>query len=137
MSDSKILERYTSRSPDSRQDMTGAEPEVVDSFAAFGWLRGIKERCVMLELRKKTGHIQAIGYGWIERIDFDPASGITLYFAGRKVLIRGVNLNKEIRPTVRLLEGLMKHRVPWISEADQATAMLSAAHETVVEEILW
>lgn len=70
----------------------------------------------MLELRKRGGNIIAVGYGWLERVEFDPSVGITLLVPGQKILIRGQNLNAEIRPNVRLFEGITRHRVAWVRE---------------------
>lgn len=92
------------------------EPDGLDDYGAFGWLRGTKERSVMLELRKRTGNIIAIGYGWLERVEFDPSVGITLLVPGQRIIISGRNLNAEIRPHVRLFEGITRHRVPWVAE---------------------
>lgn len=80
-------------------------------------LRGMRERATMLELRKKDGNITAIGYAWIEKIEFDPSEGITIHALGQQVKIKGRNLNAEVRPGVSLFQGLTRHRVPWIQES--------------------
>jgi hypothetical protein len=100
------------------------ESEAAEDFGAFGWLRGAKERAVMLELRQRTGNIIAIGYGWLERAEFDPSIGITLLVPGQRILIRGRNLNAEIRPNVLLFEGITRHRVPWVAEYRDCNSML-------------
>lgn len=114
MSD-RILPKYLSRDIET----TGAavEPDAAEDLGAFGWLRGIRDRAIMLELRKRTGNILAIGYGWIEKIEYDASEGITLHALGQKFRIKGQNLNAEIRPSIRLFEGLCRHRVPYIQEA--------------------
>ncbi len=33
-----------------------------DDLGSFGWLRGIRDRAIMLELRQKNGNVVAIGY---------------------------------------------------------------------------
>ena len=104
-------------------------------LGAFGWLRGQRERAVMLELRYCDGNIEGLCYAWLERAKFDPSEGITLYLIGKTVKITGSNLNAEIRPNVRLFSGILRHRVPWIQEANQATAMRAAKDATVVERI--
>lgn len=125
------------REHDALLRAAGAESDAegTDDFGAFGWLRGTKERAVMLELRKKTGAILAVGYSWIEFIEFDPSDGITLWIPGRKVRIQGRNLNMPAdpeRPNVRLFEGLTRHRVPWVQELEASTTAL-----TSVEKILY
>ncbi|MBX3387260.1 MAG: hypothetical protein KF768_11875 [Phycisphaeraceae bacterium] len=132
MSDEAMLSRYLGR-PSSDTDSTDAESP--DDCHAFGWLRGVRDRAVMLELRRKDGSITAVGYAWVERVEYNPSEGIRLLVAGQEVRIRGRNLNKEVRPSVRLFEGLTRHRVPWVREADRTTDMQSGDAETVVESI--
>ncbi len=138
MSDSAVLQRYVT-SRESRMGMASehAEADACDDFGAFGWLRGIRDRAVMLELRRKDGSIVAIGYGWLERVAFDPSDGITLSAAGQKIRIKGRNLNSEVRPSVRLFEGIARHRVPWVREADRAAAMETHARATIIDSIDW
>ncbi|MCC6358744.1 MAG: hypothetical protein IT450_08380 [Phycisphaerales bacterium] len=138
MSDSAVLQRYVT----GRDSRVAASPEQVevdpcDDLGAFGWLRGIRDRAVMLELRRKDGSILAIGYGWVERVAFDPSDGITLSAGGQKIRIKGRNLNAEIRPSVRLFEGIARNRVPWIREADRNTGLTAGDNDTVIDAIEW
>lgn len=138
MSDSAVLQRYVT-GRDSRLGIAAehAEADACDDLGAFGWLRGIRDRAVMLELRRKDGSIVAIGYGWLERVAFDPSEGITLSAAGQKIRIKGRNLNAETRPAVRLFEGIVRHRVPWVREADRAATMEAEARATIIDSIEW
>ena len=111
MNDS-LLDKYTRRPGDPDLAL-----EADEDFGSFGWLRGMRERAVMLELRHKTGNVTAIAYAMIEKLEFNPSEGITLHALGQKFRIQGRNLNGEVRPNVRLFEGLTRHRVPWIQEA--------------------
>ncbi len=113
------------------------EVETIDDFGAFGWLRGIRDRAIMLELRKKNGNIRAIGYSWVEQVEFDPSVGITLLVGGQKLRIKGRNLNSESRPLVRLFQGITRHRVPWIQEVDEPAAVQADKAATVIEAIEW
>lgn len=118
------------------RQQNGPEPVAdEDDLGAFGWLRGQRERAVMLELRRRNGNIIGLGYSWLERAEFDPSQGITLYFLGKTVKITGSNLNAETRPNVRLFNGILRHRVPWIQEADQVTAMRAAKDAIIIERI--
>jgi hypothetical protein len=108
------------------------EEEPAD-LGAFGWLRGVRDRAIMLELRRKDGSILARPYAWLEAADYDPSAGITLRFGAEKFKITGRNLNADARPNIRLYAGIVRHRVPWIQEADRPMAM-GAARETVVIE---
>lgn len=138
MSDSAVLQRYVTNR-DSRLGIAAehSEADACDDLGAFGWMRGIRDRAVSLELRRKDGSIVAIGYGWLERVAFDPSEGITLSAAGQRIRIRGRNLNAEVRPAVRLFEGIARHRVPWVREADRSVGLQAGDRDTVVDAIEW
>lgn len=129
-SDARAL--FTERLSDGRGD---AAPS--DDLVAFGWLRGTRDSAPMLELRKKTGSILAIGYGWLERIEFDPSIGILLDVGDQRIAIRGRNLNGEVRAGVRLFEGLTRHRVTWIQEASNVESLQADERSCVVDSIDW
>ena len=109
--------------------------EPPEDLGAFGWLRGSKERAYMLEIRRKDGNIKALGYAWLESCDFDPSDGIILRFTGQAVRLVGRNLNREMRPHLKLFEGLVRHRIPWIQEADEPTVMTAAQQATLIERV--
>ena len=137
MSD-KILERYSGRRSSTDAEVAGgSEADGSEDLGAFGWLRGPRERAVMLELRKKDGNILAIGYGFIDRIEFRPSDGITLHSGSQKITIKGRNLNAESRPQVRLFQGLTRHRVPWILERDVSSKLQAEQSAVIVEAIEW
>jgi hypothetical protein len=136
MSDN-ILSKFAARNTDpNRETGTDSDPDGSEDFGSFGWLRGQRERAVMIELRKKTGNILAIGYGWIERMEFDTAS-ITLHAGNSKIVIKGRNLNAEARPQMRLFQGLTKHKVTFIQEADHAASVQADKKSVVVESLEW
>lgn len=134
--DKSVLHKYTNRTDPESAGSTVLDLET-DDLGCFGWLRGARDRSLMLELRRKTGNVTALGYAWLHRIDFDPSEGITLWFAGQKVVLRGQNLNAEVRPTVRLLDGIVRHRVTWIQEASGADMMDCSEGRCFVEAIDW
>jgi hypothetical protein len=127
-----VLERYSARLATSAEE---EEFEPSDNLVAFGWLRGIRDRAIMLELRHKDGRITSLGYAWMERAEFDPSDGIILQFGGRTIKITGRNLNSDIRPNVRLFNGILRHRVSWVQEADGATQLESPKNAVVIELI--
>lgn len=138
MNDKTILQRHFSRTNESNAgggDETDAEG--TDNLGSFGWLRGMRERAVMLELRKKDGNVLAVGYGWLEKAEFNPSEGITLSVAGQKIRIKGRNLNAEVRSAVRLFEGITRHRVPWVQEAGEPESMESDEKTTLIEDVEW
>lgn len=141
MSDS-ILKRYTGRTVESlaenrhaTDDGQSNDIEAADDLGAFGILRGIRDRAIMLELRKKDGGITAIGYGYLERAEYDPSEGITLHVLGQKIRLKGRNLNAEARPAVRLFEGITRHKVAWVREADHRESMTADDGDTVIDAI--
>jgi hypothetical protein len=138
MSDSTVLARHLGRATDDRRaGDAGAEQEQCDDLGAFGWLRGIRERATMLELRKKDGHVLAIGYAFLDRAEFEPSSGVTLHAGDTRVHIAGRNLNGTPDTTFRLFEGVTRHRVAWIREAAQADFLGTESTACLVESITW
>lgn len=133
MDNGNLLRKYVAR--------TDGDGEVLDveieDLLAFGFLRGIRDRCPMLELRKRDGDVLALGYGFIDRILFRPSKGIELTAGRTKVAIEGRNLNAEVRPQLRLFESLVRHRVPWIREASQAELMEAREDACLVEAVRW
>lgn len=133
----RLIDKYTKRSPQGDPASPDPEGDEAENLGCFGWLRGVRDRSLMLELRKKDGHCLAVGYSWLERVEFEPEEGITLHLPGRKVRITGSGLNTEARPTVRLFDGIIRHRVPWIREADRTDLLKSDADAVTVESIAW
>ena len=142
----RILDKYLHRESGERGHdysdpaataVEGAGGDAADDLGCYGWLRGVRDRAVMLELRKADGSIMAIGYGWLERAEFDPTDGITLHVLGRTVRIKGRNLNGEVRPQVRLFHGITRHRVPWVHQVKEHAAGTGGENDTVIESIEW
>lgn len=133
--DDSLLRKYTGR------DERAAAPEESDESrlrldcGAFGWLRGLRDRALMLQLKKKNGNIRAVAYNMIEQVDYDPSDGITIRAAGHQIRIRGRNLNAEVRPFVQLFDGLTRQRVPWVREASYQERVGAPADACVIESI--
>jgi len=132
---SEVLQKYVgvAKTETNRDGPDNSEGLV--NFQAFGLLRGIRERAVMLELRHKDGRIDAFAYAWLGKVSFDPSDGITLRFGGETVTIKGRNLNAEVQPNVRLFAALVRHRVPYIQEADGPQAMMATRGALIVDQI--
>ena len=129
MTDS-ILSKYTNRPTTEPED-----PQLeTEDLGSFGWLRGMRERATMLELRKKDGNITAIGYAWIEKIEFDPSHGITIHALGKATKIEGQNLNTEVRPGVSLFQGLTRHRVTWVREVS-STVIVDSSGDVRIDSV--
>ncbi|HWB10540.1 MAG TPA: hypothetical protein VG826_15025 [Pirellulales bacterium] len=130
--DTDLLDRHL---PSRNAAVPRSGEEEPSDLGAFGWLRGVHERAAMLELRKRDGSIVAYPYAWLMPAQFNPSDGILLKFGGDKVKIIGRNLNAEVRPHVRLFSGIVRHRVPWIQEADRPAAMAAGKAVPVIEAI--
>lgn len=128
----------------ARGSVTGRRPHFheqmedlpADDYVAFGWLRGIKDRAIMIQLRRRTGDILAVPYSWIEGVEFDPSSGIRLDYHGRCIEIRGSNLNAEVRPNIRLFDGITRQRVIWVQEATGSVQAAPTMISPCIESIL-
>lgn len=134
MSDS-VLRSFTERLSHVHGARTGDDNDEPRDLGSFGWLRGANERSYMLEIRRKDGSIVAMGYFWLERVEFDPSEGITLRFTHQTVRLVGRNLNREVLPHLKLYEGLVRHRIPWVQETDEPTAMSAPQSATVIERV--
>lgn len=133
-----VLERYTRRvmSPALHSALTEHEPDAAEDYACFGWLRGVRERALMLELRKLDGRVMAVGYAWLERVEYEPEAGITLFLPGLTVKVKGSGPNTTLPSGVRLLDGLLRHRVPWLAESGRAEA-LHGRQTVTIERVEW
>ena len=129
-----VLDRYASRVPNPTKN-TVDEAGAPDDLGAFGLLRGVQDRSLMLELRLANGNSMAFSYSYLMQATCDPSQGIELQFSGKKVSIRGSHLNTEIRPNIRLYEAILRHRVPWVQEADRATSLRAPQGTVVIDAI--
>lgn len=131
-----VIERYVNRVPEpARKPSASEDPDALDDLGAFSILRGVRERALMLELRMKDGSVTALSYAYLSKAVFDPSEGITLQFGGSTVRIAGTNLATEVRPNVQLFQSLLRHRVPWVCEADRASSLRASAGAIVIDEI--
>jgi hypothetical protein len=137
MNASTQFQNYASRFGEAAEASAPSDAEGTENLGAFGFLRGSRDRAEMLELRKKTGNIRAVAYGWIQKIDFDPSAGLTLYAGEETIRIKGRNLNAIARQQISLLGGIVRHRVPWVCESDQSTTLQADKNTVVVEAIEW
>jgi hypothetical protein len=136
MADEQTLRKYLARNggPGGEADSDADAGDTEDVGGVFGWLRGVRDRAISLELHKRCGDVLAINYGWIERIEFSPSAGIAVYAGGQKIRIKGRNLNAKVRS---LFQGISRHRVPWVAETDRPADLKAGQEATVIEEIGW
>jgi hypothetical protein len=112
------LKGYVTLSPKQEADPPdGGEA----SCAAFGYLRGLRERAEAVEFRFRNGNSVWFPYNWLGTWHFNPSEGLLLKFAGDLtylVLIRGSNLDRLLNDAnIDLARaGLQRHRVLWVRE---------------------
>ncbi len=99
-----------------------------EEYQCYSKLRGPRQVAFMLELRQAGGDSSGFDYGLLGRSTFDRSAGVTLYFAGGTVTIRG----KQLRP---LFEGILSHRVVWVAVAPDPAAVARDPEATVVTAI--
>jgi|SRR5579872_2694364 len=103
----------------------GSDDEMAeDSCAAFGYLRGIRERADAIEIRFLNGNSVWFPYHWLGEWKFNPSDGLLLKFSGDlvyAVLIRGSNLSRPLIDSTTNLttSGLQRHRIVWMREMSE------------------
>jgi hypothetical protein len=127
-------EKYFIRSKNG-EATAEVEDDLSDNLIAFGWFRGVRDQAIMLQVRHRNGRIEAFPYALLNYAEFKRSEGIWLCFSGKTIKITGRNLDAECRPNLRLFDGIMRRRVPWIQEADEPTLMNAPKGALVIEEI--
>lgn len=117
-----------------------AEGSDEESCPAFGYLRGLREQALNLELRFRDGNREWYPYSLIGPCRYNPSVGILLKFTGdvvTLVLIRGSNLDALVNHgTINLTDrGLQRHRILWIREMDEAELRRSAGGAPTIDRI--
>lgn len=131
----RLLDKYTKRGEAS--STASSELDDAEDLGCFGWLRGVRDRAIMLELRKKDGCAMAFAYAWLERVEHQPDLGLILHFPGRRVFLRGSGLNTETRPMVRLFDGIVRQRVAWVRESGGSEVISTSEPRCLIESIDW
>ena len=126
----RFLDRFAP--PPEESAVEEAEPET--DAGAFGYLRGVRDRALMLELRLRDGNVVALSYALLDRADFDPSDGIRLRFAGQEVVIRGRRLQDPIGG-VRLFDMVCRHRATWLREGSRSDSIGETNDRTHVDAI--
>lgn len=134
--DKSFLQKYAAPDPFDPAGGNVLDLEA-DDLGAYGYLRGIRDRCAMLELKKASGNCLAVGYNFIDRIELNLSLGITLSVSGRMIRIKGRNLNGAEGTSLRLFESLTRHKVPWIREVEQGEDIEAKQGACVIEAIEW
>src|SRR5262245_14470696 len=137
MADSTDLMRKLREATGPRPDRLPEADE--EECAAFGYLRGVRERAAHVEFRLADGGRLALPYSWLGACLFEPSSGVLLGFAGDLnylVLVQGSNLNRP-PPAVGFYERLLlRHRVTFVREMTTPEIDRAAEGEVTVDRIL-
>lgn len=114
----------SSRTSKEADDEAETASEEESCGTAFGYLRGVRDRALALQLRYRTGDSEWFSYGLLAAWRYNPSVGILLKFTSdlvSLVLIRGSNLDAMINNhAINLTDrGLQRHRITWIREMDE------------------
>jgi hypothetical protein len=135
MSDDSALNRYLGGRGGRSGSHDISEIEEMEG-STFGRIRGMRDRAIMLELRRKTGQIKAISYSAIFRIEFDPSEGITIFHGRDVIKVRGQHLNSQ-KDRRGLFEAITRNLVPWVQETSQSAALQADKDACIIEAIEW
>ena len=128
------------RSPRDWSHRGAEESESADAVPvdtqAFGYYRGVRERCSHVEFQRLQGSWPAGGYAWLPHPEWFPSGdgqgrgqAIVLdYATGMKVTIRGRNLRE-------MYERLLRHQVYRITEMGEDTDTSLAEDATAIYTI--
>jgi hypothetical protein len=122
---------------DNDKEIDSAAEE--ESCPAFGYLTGLRDRALALQLLFRTGNRDWFSYGLLASWRFNPSLGLLLKFTGdllTLVLIRGSNLDAMVnRNTVNLLRGLQHHRITFIREMEKDELRKAGKGEPTIDRI--
>lgn len=110
------------------------------SCTAFGFLRGLRERALMVEFRLRDGNTEAFPYSWLGPVRFNPSVGLLLRFTGdvvTLVLIRGSNLDALVSEgAINLTDrGIHRHRILWVREMEEDEVQKAGKGEPTIDRL--
>jgi hypothetical protein len=122
----------------SRPALKEAEESDEQWCAAFGYLRGLREQALMLELRFRNGNREWYPYGLLGPCRYNPSAGLLLRITGdvvTLVLIRGSNLDALVHQgAVNLTDrGIQRHRILWVREMDEGELRRTPTGEPTID----
>ena len=127
--------------PTSPLDLAGQAETDSDEeeCLAFGYLRGIRDRALSLELRFADVNRVAYPYSWLGPMTYNPSAGLLLKFVGDMVylvLLEGSNLNAPINGCTNLYDrGIQRHRVTWVREMTRQQVEKADEADVTIERI--
>jgi hypothetical protein len=127
-------------SPNSAKDQDAGQDGEEIAGAAFGFLRGLHDRALALELRFRTGDRDTFSYSCLASYRYNPSVGLLVKFTSditTLVLIHGSNLDAELPGrAINLIErGLQWHRITYIHEMDEDELRKAGEGEPTIDKI--
>ena len=114
-----VLERLIKFKPLEGVDQ---DQEEVTDYGLVGWHRGVRDRALFIDFWRRTGECISLPYALLEKVIYNPSESITLIYMGAKVTIKGSRLDQPLHGTATLRDGIVRHRVMWVREADRDLA---------------
>ena len=96
----------------------GEPGEQVEERRAYSVIRGRRGQLLTLDIRFANDNRLALGYPYLSAVEFDASGTLTLYFAGRRVMVEGINLGP-------IYEALLNHAVGYLQELDAERDQMS------------
>jgi hypothetical protein len=120
----RTADRFADILDPAKKDKQKEKDAEEECCPAFGYLRGLRERALAVEIRFRDGNRDYFPYSHLGPWRFNPSVGLLLKFTGdvvTLVLIRGSNLDALVGGSVNLTDrGLQRHRITFVREMDEA-----------------
>jgi hypothetical protein len=125
----------------NRRPTTDAGPSETDeeACAAYGYMRGIRDRALAIEFRYRDGNRDFYPYSWLGPWRYNPSVGLLLKFTGditTLVLIGGSNLDALVNQSINLTDrGIARHRISWLKEMDEDALRMAGIGQPTIDRI--
>lgn len=110
-----------------------------EATPAFGYLRGIRDRALAIEVRYRDGNSDFFPYALLGPWRFNPSVGLLLKFTGdviTLVLIRGSNLDALVNQSINLTDrGIARQRILWVREMDEDALRVAGKGQPTIDRI--
>jgi hypothetical protein len=136
-----LFQIKTSPTVASRRPGADATPSETDeeACAAYGYMRGIRDRSLAIEFRYRDGNSDFYPYSWLGPWRYNPSAGLLLKFTGdvtTLVLIRGSNLDALVNQSINLTDrGIARHRISWLKEMDEDALRMVGKGQPTIDRI--
>jgi hypothetical protein len=133
------MDKLFSTGPAPKENGAGTDADEI-ACPAFGFLRGLHDRALGLELRFRSGDTETLSYACLASFRYNPSVGVLLKFTTdvtTLALIRGSNIDAELPGrSVNLTDrGLQRHRITFIREMDEDELRRAGKGEPTIDSI--